>query len=170
MDLGQRHNPPVPERGTVMFMPHRPYIPLGTLREALTYPAPPDRFSDKSVRTTLTRIRLHRLTPLLTEKRWDKELTLDEQQRVALARALLHKPAWIIQDEAMSELDDDSRRLAGGFFKHHLPGTWVVGIGKKSDDGNFSVCILNLRASLPGLHLPLTLRPRLTRSGMSKIQ
>ena len=148
----------LPERGTVMFMPHRPYIPLGTLREALTYPAPPDRFSDESVRTTLTRIRLHRLTPLLdTEKRWDKELTLDEQQRVALARALLHKPAWIIQDEAMSELDDDSRRLAESIFKHDLPDTAVIGIGKKSDDGNFYDRILNLRANSPGLHLPLSL-------------
>ncbi len=101
-----------PEPGTLMFMPHRPYMPLGTLRKALTYPEPPQLFSDEVIRAVLKRIRLDRLAPLLdSEDRWDQELTLDEQQRFAFARMILLKPAWVIQDEAMSELDDDNRKL-----------------------------------------------------------
>ncbi|NJM34425.1 MAG: hypothetical protein HC850_06610 [Rhodomicrobium sp.] len=141
-----------------MFMPHRPYIPLDSLRGAVTYPLPPDAFTEEAVRAALTRVRLDRLTDMLDKKaRWDQELTLDEQQRIAFARALLHKPAWIVQDEAMSELDDDSRKLAESIFKHDLAGTALVSIGKRSDDGNFYERIFNLEARPPAMTLPLRL-------------
>jgi putative ATP-binding cassette transporter len=91
------------------------------------------------------------------DARWDQELTLDEQQRIALARALLHKPDWIIQDEAMSELDDYSRRLAESIFKTDLAGTALVSIGKRSDDTNFYNRIVTLDAVPPGLGLPLSM-------------
>lgn len=148
----------LPRRGTVMFMPHRPYIPLGTLREAMSYPSPKSTFSDDAARVALMRVRLDRLIPMLEQDaRWDQELTLDEQQRIALARALLHKPDWIIQDEAMSELDDYSRRLAESIFKTDLAGTALVSIGKRSDDTNFYNRIVTLDAVPPGLGLPLSM-------------
>jgi putative ATP-binding cassette transporter len=151
----------LPTRGTVMFMPHRPYIPLDTLRGAVSYPLQPEAFTEEEVRAVLKRVRLDRLTDMLDKKaRWDHDLTLDEQQRIAFARALLHKPAWIIQDEAMSELDDDSRKLAESIFKRDLAGTALVSIGKRSDDGNFYDRIFNLEATPPALKLPLRLSPQ----------
>jgi vitamin B12/bleomycin/antimicrobial peptide transport system ATP-binding/permease protein len=124
----------------------------------MSYPSPKSTFSDDAARAALMRVRLDRLIPMLEQDaRWDQELTLDEQQRIALARALLHKPDWIIQDEAMSELDDYSRRLAESIFKTDLAGTALVSIGKRSDDTNFYNRIVTLDAVPPGLGLPLSM-------------
>jgi putative ATP-binding cassette transporter len=88
-------------------------------------------------------------------ERWDQELTLDEEQRIAFARALLQKPAWIVQDEAMSELDDENRKLAESIFKRDLAGTALISIGKKSENGGFYDRVLHLQAKPPGLTMPL---------------
>jgi putative ATP-binding cassette transporter len=128
----------MPAGKTVLFLPHRPYQPLGSLREALAYPAPPARFGDEALRAVLRRIRLERLAPALDEDvRWDRELSLDEQQRLAIGRALLHRPDWIIQDEAMSELDEDNRALVKSLLATELAGTGLIGIGKPGENGSF---------------------------------
>jgi putative ATP-binding cassette transporter len=151
----------LPRRGTVMFMPHRPYIPLGTLREAVTYPLPPGRFTDDEIRAALGRLRLDRLTPSLDRSSgWDREITLDEQQRIAMARVLLHKPDWLIQDEAMSELDDDNRHLAETLLREELAHAAVISIGRRSGNGHFYDRILTLEVAPPGLGLPLDLPAR----------
>jgi putative ATP-binding cassette transporter len=148
----------LPKRGTMLFLPHKPYIPLGTLREALTYPFPPDRFGEEAIRAALARVRLARLTPSLdSDARWDQDLTLDEQQRIAIARAVLHKPDWIIQDEAMSELDDENRQLAISVFREELAHTALISIGRKRDNHGFYSRILDLQAQPPGLILPMGL-------------
>ncbi len=150
----------LPPRDSIMFMPHRPYIPLGTLRQALTYPLPPEQFSDDDVFIAMERIHLDRRFSLLDKSnRWDQELTLDEQQRLAFARALLHKPAWIVQDEAMSEFDDDNRTLAELIFATELVDTAVISIGKKSEKHEFYDRVYDLQASPPGITLPLRLAP-----------
>jgi putative ATP-binding cassette transporter len=147
----------LPRRGSVMFLPHRPYIPLGTLREALAYPSPPSRFGGEAIGAALSRVRLDRLAASLDSGGWDQDLRLDEQQRIAIARALLHKPDWIIQDEAMSELDDENRQLAESIFDIELAHTALISIGRKSDDGGFYSRILNLQLTPPGLNLPMKL-------------
>lgn len=153
----------LPRRGTVAFLPHRPYIPLGTLREALTYPLPPGQFGDQRIRSALSRMRLDRLAPSLDKSSgWDQEMTLDEQQRIALARVLLQRPDWIIQDEAMSELDDDSRHLAEELFRKELAHTALISIGRKSGNGHFYDRVLELQVAPPGLALPMGLpRPQI---------
>jgi putative ATP-binding cassette transporter len=135
----------LPGQSVVMFLPHRPYIPLGTLREALAYPSPPSHFSEEALKSILCRIRLGRLAPALDKAvRWDQELTLDEQQRLAIGRAVLHKPDWIIQDEAMSELDEDSRALAKSLFKEELSGTALISLGKHAENGGFYDRVVHL--------------------------
>jgi putative ATP-binding cassette transporter len=135
----------LPGKSVVMFLPHRPYIPLGTLREALAYPSPPSRFSEEALQSILCRIRLGRLAPALDKAvRWDQELTLDEQQRLAIGRAVLHKPDWIIQDEAMSELDEDSRALAKSLFKEELSDTALISLGKHAENGGFYDRVIHL--------------------------
>jgi vitamin B12/bleomycin/antimicrobial peptide transport system ATP-binding/permease protein len=141
----------LPQQESLMFLPNAPYIPLGTLREALTYPAPPSQFKDEDVVGALFRVRLQRLMPMLdTERRWDQVLSPDEQQRIAIARALLHRPKWIIQDEAMSELDEDNRKLAESIFSKDLGGTALISVGKSSENGHFYSRVLNLKTQPPG--------------------
>jgi putative ATP-binding cassette transporter len=148
----------LPRRGSVMFLLHRPYLPIGSLREAITYPHPPNHYSDADVESVLARIRLNRLLPSLDKvARWDQELTLDEQQRIAFARALLQKPDWIIQDEAMSEMDEDNRRLLQSAFQRELADTALIGIGKRSEDGSFYDRTLTLQTHPPALAMPLRL-------------
>ena len=91
------------------FLPQRPYLPLGTLRNALSYPSPPDAFPDADVRQALERCDLGNLIAKLDQvERWDKELSLGEQERLAFARLLLHKPGWVFLDEATAALDEDN--------------------------------------------------------------
>ena len=105
----------MPAQETMAFLPQRPYLPLGTLRNAVTYPDPPGAFSDADVRQALNRCDLSNLaTKLDTVKRWDRELSLGEQERLAFARLLLHKPSWVFLDEATAALDEDSQRTNYG--------------------------------------------------------
>jgi putative ATP-binding cassette transporter len=144
----------LPARDQIMFLPHRPYMPLGSLRAALTYPAPPEQFSDKTIRAALDRIGLSRLAPVLDRvARWDQELPLDEQQRVAYVRVLLHKPRWVIQDEALSELDETTEALAYSIFETDLVGTGLISIGGEHDHEQFYNQTLRLKVEPPGLDL-----------------
>ena len=104
---------PAPE--TMAFLPQRPYLPLGTLRNAVTYPSPSDAFSDAEVGQALERCGLGDLIRKLDQvDRWDKELSLGEQERLAFARLLLHKPGWVFLDEATAALDEDSQDRGHG--------------------------------------------------------
>ncbi len=123
---------PPPE--AMAFLPQRPYLPLGTLRNALSYPSPPDAFLDADVRQALERCDLGNLIPKLnTTERWDKELSLGEQERLAFARLLLHKPAWVFLDEATAALDEDSQRRVMALFDDELKQTTVLSIGHRPD-------------------------------------
>jgi putative ATP-binding cassette transporter len=123
---------PPPER--MAFLPQRPYLPLGTLRNAATYPSPPEAFSDADVRRALERCDLGNLLPKLDlEERWDRELSLGEQERIAFARLLLHKPSWVFLDEATAALDEDSQRHIMGLFDVELKNTTVLSIGHRPD-------------------------------------
>jgi putative ATP-binding cassette transporter len=121
----------LPARADIMFMPTRPYLPLGTLRAAVTYPAAPDQFDDGTVRTALERLDLAHLVPALDlAERWDRQLPLDEQQRLAIARMLLHRPRWIVADDAMSALDHEHRRLVLSLFERELAGATLVRLAR----------------------------------------
>ena len=140
-----------------MFLPHLPYIPYGSLREVLTYPTP-GTFSDAAVLAALERLQLGHRAPFLDQiARWDKELTLDEQQRVAFVRVLLHAPRWVIEDEAMSALDEDARQLLLSMFKEELASTTVVSIGRDEFHDGFYSRAYRLRSQPLRLHLPLHL-------------
>jgi putative ATP-binding cassette transporter len=113
-----------------MFLPQRPYLPLGTLRAALTYPSPPGSFADEAVRAAVRRVGLEEFLPLLDEEqRWDQELSLGEQQRVSFARLLLQRPKWAFLDEATAALDEANEVNLMSVFDQELAGTTVVSIG-----------------------------------------
>ncbi|MEA5417419.1 ABC transporter ATP-binding protein/permease [Synechococcus sp. BA-132 BA5] len=103
---GSVHRPPV---GELMFIPQKPYMLLGSLREQLCYPQPTDRFSDEQLRHVLEEVRLpelvHRYPDLDIKQDWPRLLSLGEQQRLAFARLLLNSPRFVVLDEATSALD-----------------------------------------------------------------
>jgi len=126
----------LPPRETMMFMPQRPYLPLGTLRAAVSYPAGLGRFDDAAARAALERVDLGRLTALLDRtERWDRQLSLDEQQRLAFARLLLHAPRWVVLDDAIGALDEGHRRLVLSIFERELAAATVIHFGRDSARG-----------------------------------
>jgi putative ATP-binding cassette transporter len=120
----------LPPRESVMFVPQRSYLPLGSLRDDVTYPAASGCFDDEEVCTVLERVGLGHLIPVLDrEARWDKELSPEQQQRLVLARVLLHKPQAVFFDEVMGALGGEGHRLTLSIFDHELADTTVVSIG-----------------------------------------
>jgi putative ATP-binding cassette transporter len=145
---------PAPE--TMSFLPQRPYLPLGTLRNALSYPGPPDAFPDADVRRALERCDLGNLVAKLDQdERWDKELSLGEQERLAFARLLLHKPGWVFLDEATAALDEDSQRRVMSLFNEELKTTTVLSIAHRPDLADYHTRTLQLVHGRDGDRLKL---------------
>ncbi len=127
----------LPTRGEIMFIPQRPYLPLGTLRGVLTYPDEPDKFAEADLVAALERVELGHLVPQLPkEQRWDKQLSLDQQQRLVFARLLLHKPRYVVLDNVTANLAADHRRLMYGLFQGELTAT-VISISQMAPPDGF---------------------------------
>jgi putative ATP-binding cassette transporter len=115
--------------GTLMFLPQRPYIPLGSLKRAVVYPLREDEVADESVREALTAVGLEGLNARLDEvDAWALRLSGGEQQRLALARALIVVPDWLFLDEAMSALDDPRAASLFAMLRTRLPKTQIVSV------------------------------------------
>jgi vitamin B12/bleomycin/antimicrobial peptide transport system ATP-binding/permease protein len=121
-----------PQGEEVFYMPRTPYLPPGTLREALAYPSAVGQFKAENYSAALARLGLEGLEPLLdVSKRWDHELNEDEQQRLAFATLLLHAPHWVVIDEVLDGLDEESLQRVKDVLTTDLRGTGVVYIGRE---------------------------------------
>ncbi len=115
--------------GTSLFLPQRPYIPLGTLRHAVCYPAAPGDFDQVRVEEALWDAGLGALVGALDDDApWGQRLSGGEQQRLAVARALLLRPDWLFLDEATANLDPESEAALLAMLRERLPGTTMVSI------------------------------------------
>ncbi|MFM7695172.1 MAG: ABC transporter ATP-binding protein/permease [Vulcanococcus sp.] len=98
-----------PPQTELLFIPQKPYMILGSLREQLCYPLDPQRFSDQHLRSVLEEVRLSELVQRYPDfdikQDWPRLLSLGEQQRLAFARLLLNSPRFVVLDEATSALD-----------------------------------------------------------------
>ena len=161
----------VPPREGMMFMPQRPYLPLGTLHAAVTYPAPARQFPPAAVAAALERCGLGKLAGRLEEEaRWDQTLSLGEQQRLAFARLLLHRPRWVFLDEATAALDEANQAAMLGLFGEELAGTGLVSIGHRPGLDAFHDRTLTLVRARDGARLQARrkrapARPPTTRVG-----
>ena len=121
----------LPQDARLLALPQRPYFPLGTLRQALTYPTPAEEVDDADVRTALAAAGLGHLADRLDEEaEWNTLLSGGEQQRVGFARALIHRPDVLLLDEAVSTLEDAEARELYGLLVERLPRTMVISIGR----------------------------------------
>jgi putative ATP-binding cassette transporter len=121
----------LPPREEMTFMPQRPYLPFGTLRAAVCYPAEPGRFDEAAVVAALERVDLGDLVPSLDRaERWDRQLPLDEQQRLAFARLLLHAPRWVVLDDAVSALSDLHLRRVLSLSDCEMVGATLIRLGR----------------------------------------
>ncbi|RMV70291.1 ABC transporter ATP-binding protein [Pseudomonas coronafaciens pv. atropurpurea] len=119
--------------GPALFLPQRPYLPIGTLREAMSYPQPADHYAAERFADVLNQCRLEHLIPRLDESNhWQRFLSPGEQQRVAFARALLIAPRWLLVDEATSAMDEDDETAMHRAIIDGLPGLTLVSVGHRS--------------------------------------
>jgi len=121
-----------------MFIPQRPYVPDGKLRDALAYPQPAGDYSDDALKQALHDALLPDLADRLDDSdAWSQKLSGGEQQRLAIARVLLKKPAWLFADEATSALDAESERTLYQrlLAQVHAAGGAMVSIAHRASVG-----------------------------------
>ena len=123
----------VPDGARVMILPQRPYLPIGSLAAATSYPASTDRFDAATLRNVLIAVGLPAFADRLAEEaHWNRMLSLGEQQRIALARAILHAPDFLFLDEATASLDEPAEAALYKLLYERLPRATIVSIGHRS--------------------------------------
>ena len=157
----------LPAGARPLFLPQRPYLPLGTLRHAICYPGAAADYPDAEVRAVLDDVGLGALAPRLDDTdAWGQRLSGGEQQRVAVARALLLKPDWLFLDEATASLDPASEARLYGLLVERLSGTAIVSIAHREAVARFHTRHLVLREkALERLTPPLLSRTSSDQGG-----
>ncbi len=121
-----------PAGQNVFYLPRgTPYLPRGTLREALAYPAKVEEFQQARYALALQRLGLGHLEGVLDEvQRWESELSFDEQLKLAFARILLQQPPWILIDGTLGTLEDEALEKVHDILENELAGAGVIHIGR----------------------------------------
>ena len=128
----------VPMDAKVMLVPQRPYFPVATLADAITYPAKAGSFDDAHLTEVLTAVGLAALLPRLHEEaHWNRMLSGGEQQRLAIARVLLYMPDYLFLDEATAALDEAAEAMLYRLLQERLPAVTIISIGHRSTLGAF---------------------------------
>ena len=123
----------VPAGESMMLLPQKPYIPSGSLKAAVTYPALPEEYGEEAVGEALRAVHLEGIADHLDElDSWGHRLSGGEQQRLSFARALLAKPDWLFLDEATASLDEPLEAQIYALVLERLPNTTIVSIGHRS--------------------------------------
>jgi putative ATP-binding cassette transporter len=150
----------VPKGASVLVLPQRPYLPLGTLRAALVYPGAADAFGQGEIEDALEAVGLSAHKAALDEKAyWADKLSGGEQQRLSIARALLQKPQWLFLDEATGALDEAAEAELYRLLIERLPETAIVSIGHRSSLIEFHDRFFELRPDASGRHHLMELEP-----------
>jgi vitamin B12/bleomycin/antimicrobial peptide transport system ATP-binding/permease protein len=122
----------LPRDARILFLPQKPYIPITSLRDAVSYPAKPGTFDDEATRAALRDCRLEGFVDRLDEiANWSMTMSVGEQQRLAVARALLHRPEWLFLDEATSALDEKLEQELYGLLRARLPESTLISIAHR---------------------------------------
>ena len=122
----------VPAGASIMVLPQKPYLPVGTLNGAICYPREAGAYSQAEIATVLDAVELGQLKGSLdVDDHWTQRLSGGEQQRLAIARAMLAKPTWLLLDEATAAMDAALERRIYQSLAATLPGTTVISIAHR---------------------------------------
>lgn len=128
---GHLRRPPAAE---MMFLPQKPYMPLGNLRSQLIYPRKISEIADQDLTQALSRFNLGDLPSRFpdgydTVQDWSRVLSLGEQQRIAAARCWLSARMIrvVVLDEATSALPANDEKVLYGLLKELGVGLISVG-------------------------------------------
>ena len=128
----------LPRGGRLLFLPQKPYLPIGTLKHAVCYPGDHKVIGDEEVREALRAVGLGHFAAVLEQRdNWAQVLSGGEQQRLAFARVLLTHPDWLFLDEATSALPDADQAALYALIGDRLPGTTLVSIGHRASLAGF---------------------------------
>jgi putative ATP-binding cassette transporter len=134
-----------PQNKTVMFLPQKPYIPPGSLRNALLYPNFRESQSDAKLHEALHYCSLEKLVGRLDENdEWGKILSLGEQQCLAFVRVIVQHPDWLFLDEATSSMDEPTERRLYALLERVLPALTLVSVGHRETLRLYHTVQLNL--------------------------
>ena len=123
----------IPEGDSVLFLPQKSYLPLGTLRDVLLYPHKTNQLLNESVEEVMSMCKLDTFIDKLdTVDNWSHVLSLGEQQKIAFARAILQRPQWLFLDEATSALDESAEQEMYALLLEQLPDTAIISVGHRS--------------------------------------
>jgi len=128
----------IPPRPQMLFLPQKPYLPLGTLRDALFYPSGAVGISEGKLKEIMTQCKLGDFTDRLDKTdSWSHILSLGEQQRVAFARVLIQRPKWLFLDEATSALDEPTEGQMYRMLHEQLPDSVLISVGHRQTLVNY---------------------------------
>ncbi|MCX8254777.1 ABC transporter [Beijerinckiaceae bacterium RH AL1] len=144
-----------PAGAKVMVLPQKPYLPVGTLAAAVSYPEPAGTFDEATLKKVLTEVGLEKLTDKLgLDDNWTQRLSGGEQQRLAIARAILAQPDWLLLDEATSAMDVDLERRTYETIARLLPKATVVSIAHRPSLVDHHDRVLTMEPTADGLFTP----------------
>lgn len=143
----------LPETDELMFIPQKPYLPLGTLREALLYPGTKP-VSDEALKRLMETCQIGYLQDKLDMAAdWSHVLSVGEQQRLAFVRAHIQQPIWLFLDEATSALDEETEAAMYRLLAERLPQTTVVSVGHRSTLNKYHALVLRIDKQEHSVHL-----------------
>jgi putative ATP-binding cassette transporter len=120
--------------GRVFMLPQKPYVPNGTLRRAITYPAPAEDWDPQQIGDALDKVGLAHLKEKIEEEApWDQTLSGGEKQRLAFARVLLHKPDILVLDEATSALDPPGQDAIMELLNEELKHATIISVAHRPE-------------------------------------
>ena len=122
----------------MMFLPQKPYLPLGSLREVLIYPDSSNTINNQELINVLKLCHLEKLQNDLDKvSNWSHELSLGEQQLIGFARIFLQKPDWVFLDEATSALDEKTEQQMYQILREQISNIAVISVGHRSSLNSF---------------------------------
>ena len=134
----------LPEQEKLMFIPQKPYLPLGSLREALLYPGNKP-VNDEVLVNLMEECQIGYLKDKLDiVADWSHVLSVGEQQRLAYVRAHIQEPVWLFLDEATSALDEETEAKMYSLVGERLANTTIVSIGHRSTLNKYHKLVLAL--------------------------
>src|SRR5262245_52631685 len=123
----------MPAHSRLLVLPQRPYLPEGSLRDAITFPRASSANEDGQITALVTEVVLAAFADRLDEvAHWHQKLSLGEQQRLTIVRSILFEPDWLLLDEATASLDEPTERRVYALLHARLPNTTIVSVGHRS--------------------------------------